>query len=151
MTCFVFFGGGDLKILQMDREKWKLLSVAGLHQRRLSSTPIKLPQAREQRQSPEINGGAVKGHDEEEESSSEAHDDVKDTERVVDPPGFPSGVCYPVPSEPPYDKRSYQDDNGESEDAVSSIGDDEDDDSSTLEDDKDATTAQVVFDDDSKL
>ncbi|XP_051938314.1 centromere protein J isoform X2 [Hippocampus zosterae] len=136
------------KILQMDREKQKLLGVAGLHQRRLSSTPIKLPPAREQQRSPEIISGAVKGHDEEEESSSEAHDNVKETERIVDPPGFLSSVCYPVPSEPPYDKRSYQDDNGESEDVVSSIGDDEDDDSSTLEDDKDATPGQVVFDDD---
>uniref|UniRef100_A0A3Q3DKC8 Centromere protein J n=1 Tax=Hippocampus comes TaxID=109280 RepID=A0A3Q3DKC8_HIPCM len=82
------------------------------------------------------------------QSSSEANNDAKESERVVDPSGFPSSVCYPVPSEPPYDKRSYQDDNGESEDVLSSIGDDEDDNSSTLEDDKDATPGQVVFDDD---
>ncbi|XP_077392525.1 centrosomal P4.1-associated protein isoform X2 [Festucalex cinctus] len=139
------------KILQMDREKRKWLGVAGLHQRRLSSTPIKSPPATEQQHSPEINGGTVKRHGEEEEDSSSEASTDKEFERVVTPANLPNGSCFPIQSEPPYDKRSYQDDDGESEDVLSSIGDsnnDEDDDESTLEDNKDATPGQVMFDDD---
>ncbi|XP_061648182.1 LOW QUALITY PROTEIN: centromere protein J [Phyllopteryx taeniolatus] len=134
------------KVLQMDCEKRKLLGVAGLHQRRLSSTPIKSPLAREQRCIPEINGGAVKSHDEEEENSSSeaAADDFKGPERAVTPPVFPISLCFPVPSEPPYDKRSYQDDDCESDIVVSSI----EDDNSTLEDNKDVTAGRVMFADD---
>ncbi|XP_037095937.1 centromere protein J isoform X3 [Syngnathus acus] len=141
------------KILEMDREKRKLLGVAGLHHRRLSSTPIKSPAAREQKRSPEIN--VVTSHDndemEVEDSSSKANTDLKEPERAVTPSGSSRCNDFPAPSELPYDKRSYQDDNDdESEDTLSSIGnnDDNESDCSTLEDDKDAAAGQVIFDDD---
>ncbi|XP_061697528.1 centromere protein J isoform X2 [Syngnathoides biaculeatus] len=133
------------KVLEMDREKRKLVGVAGLHQRRLSSTPIKSPVGRELRCSTEINGGTVKSHeDEEAKSSSESAANFRGPEQAVTPPVFPIIPCFPVPSEPPYDKRSYQDDDEESDNVDRSVEDDD----STLEDDKDATASRVMFGDD---
>ncbi|XP_057707638.1 centromere protein J isoform X2 [Corythoichthys intestinalis] len=127
------------KILQMDRENRKLQGVVGLHQRRLSSTPIKSPAAEEQRCSSKTNCS------EEDHTSA----DYKKPEMAVNPAVFPSNLCFPVASELPYDKRSYQDEDDESEDMVSSISDSDDEDNSTLKDDKDSTAGHViVFDDD---
>nr|XP_057938983.1 centromere protein J isoform X3 [Doryrhamphus excisus] len=146
------------KVLQMDQQNQKLLGVAGLHQRRLSSTPIKCPPTREQRSSHGGPCGGGGGHgavqnkvrfDDGEDSTSTADVDIKEPEASVSPPVSPGDLpsCFPVPPEPAYDRRSYQDEDavcqrsedGES-DVISSID-------STLTEDKDAPPGQVVFDD----
>ena len=83
--------------------------------------------------------------------------EFEDQEVVVKPPQmFPSTLCFPAPSNPPYDKRSYQDedscrdsasdvtrgDDGESDSILSNTDD------STLIEDKDGRQGRVVFDDD---
>ncbi|XP_044222439.1 centromere protein J isoform X2 [Thunnus albacares] len=82
--------------------------------------------------------------------------EFEDQEVVVKPPMFPSTLCFPAPSNPPYDKRSYQDedscrdsasdvtrgDDGESDSILSNTDD------STLIEDKDGRQGRVVFDDD---
>ncbi|XP_077474010.1 centrosomal P4.1-associated protein isoform X2 [Stigmatopora argus] len=123
------------KILQMDREKRKVFSVVGLHQRRLSSTPVKSPVAGEQRRSPETNS----------RDKEDAPADKKEP-KTAEAPVFSNDLCFPAATQAPYDKRSYQD--GDSEDSVSSIGDSYDEGDSTLQDDEDATADRVVFDDD---
>nr|XP_046259671.1 centromere protein J isoform X2 [Scatophagus argus] len=76
--------------------------------------------------------------------------EIDDQEVVVEPPLFPSTLCFPAQPNPPYDKRSYQDgdtsdetqvDDGES-DSVLSYADE-----STLIEDKDGQQNRVVFDD----
>ncbi|XP_077583579.1 centrosomal P4.1-associated protein isoform X2 [Stigmatopora nigra] len=123
------------KILQMDREKRKVLSAVGLHQRRLSSTPVKSSAAVEQRHSPETNS----------RDKEDAPADKTEPETAV-APVFSNDLCFPVATQAPYDKRPYQD--GDSEESVSSIGDSDDEGDSTLQDDKDDTADRVVFDDD---
>lgn len=79
--------------------------------------------------------------------------DFEDQEVVVQPPSFPSHICFPAQSNQPYDKRSYQDEDS-SKDSASEVTRDDDLESdsvlsnaeSTLTEDKDGD--RVVFDDD---
>ncbi|KAM3607861.1 uncharacterized protein V6R79_015268 [Siganus canaliculatus] len=151
-----------LKVLQMDQLK----AGVGVHPRRLSSTPIKSPPPRVslQRSSSEglgcssVNSGTA---EDKETQDHERDDRRKDSDlssgglsdfedQEVRPPSFPSALCFPAQCNPPYDKRSYQDqdgfraspsdvtggDDGESESVLSDAG------GSTLTEDR------VVFDDD---
>ncbi|CAK6968525.1 centromere protein J [Scomber scombrus] len=77
-------------------------------------------------------------------------------EVMVKAPMFPSVLCFPAPSNPPYDKRSYQDEDS-CRDSASDVtkGDEEESDSvlsntedSTLIEDKEGRQGRVVFDDD---
>lgn len=77
-------------------------------------------------------------------------------EVTVKAPMFPSVLCFPAPSNPPYDKRSYQDEDS-CRDSASDVtqGDEEESDSvlsntedSTLLEDKEGRQGRVVFDDD---
>lgn len=79
--------------------------------------------------------------------------DFEDQEVVVQPPLFPSTICFPTQSNQPYDKRSYQDEESGNESASEVPHDEElEGDSvlsnaeSTLTEDKDVD--RVVFDDD---
>ncbi|XP_051260860.1 centromere protein J isoform X2 [Dicentrarchus labrax] len=178
-----------MKVLQMDQHHRHLQVAKGLHQRRLSSTPIKSPpKGALQRCSSvgSIGGLACKSssmnseasvvkmrddalknkvgiEDKEEEDKHEDSDvslscggsEFEDQEVAVTPPLFPSTLCFPAHSNPPYDKRSYQDedscrdsasdvtqaDDGESDSVLSNA------DESTLIEDKDRQQGGVVFDD----
>ncbi|XP_061782099.1 centrosomal P4.1-associated protein [Nerophis lumbriciformis] len=132
------------KLLQMDHHNRKLLGAASLHQRRLSSTPIKSPPAREQRRSLG-SGDAVQkskvNFDHKEDTSSAAGGDSKEADHGATPP------CFPAPPQPVYNSLAYQDedscqgsDGGES-DATSSID-------STLTEDKEVLPDHAVFHDD---
>lgn len=88
--------------------------------------------------------------------SSSGGSEPEDQEVVVRPLVFPSTLCFPAQSNPPYDKRSYQDEDS-CRDSVSDVtrGDDGESDSvlshadeSTLIEDKDGQQGRVVFDDD---
>ncbi|XP_049450281.1 centromere protein J [Epinephelus fuscoguttatus] len=88
--------------------------------------------------------------------SSSGGSEPEDQEVVVRPPVFPSTLCFPAQSNPPYDKRSYQDEDS-CRDSASDVtrGDDGESDSvlshadeSTLIEDKDGQQGRVVFDDD---
>ncbi|GAA6219153.1 centromere protein J-like [Lates japonicus] len=79
-----------------------------------------------------------------------------DQEVVVKPPLIPSTLCFPAQSNPPYDKRSYQDEDS-CRDLASDVTEDGDGESnsvlsntddSTLIEGKDGQQGRVVFDDD---
>lgn len=178
----------------MDQQHRQLHGASGLHQRRLSSTPIKSPpRGALQRcssvgssggmacKSTSVNSGAfvakmrddtlknkvsIENKLEHDSGRKEKHgnsdvsscggSEFKVQEVVVKPPMFPSTLCFPAPSNPPYDKRSYQDedscrdsasdvtggDDGESDSILSNTDD------STLIEDKAGRQGRVVFDDD---
>ncbi|KAM3862186.1 centrosomal P4.1-associated protein [Diretmus argenteus] len=168
-----------MKVLQMDRQ---LQAAKGLPQRRLSSTPIKSPKpsppkALERsgdvtcKSSSDSQVSVVKVREDpnkvsEEEDGSEGKHETSDVsfcsssgfgdqEVLVKPTTFPSNLCFPAASNPPYDKRSYQDQDS-CEEAVSDAAgrDDEQIDSflsnpddSTLTEDKDNQQGRLVFDD----
>ncbi|KAM7380102.1 hypothetical protein PAMP_003419 [Pampus punctatissimus] len=174
-----------IKVLQMDQQHRQLHGAKGLHQRRLSSTPIKSPPrgALQRCSSLGSSGGmacksssvnteafvakirddALKSkvsiEDTEEHDDKRENSDVsscggsqfEDQEVVVKPPMFPSTLCFPAPSNPPYDKRSYQDEDS-CRDSASDVtqGDDGESntDDSTLIEDKEGRQGRVVFDDD---
>ncbi|CAL8267298.1 unnamed protein product [Lota lota] len=156
-----------MKVLNMDRQ---LQAAKALHQRRLSSTPIKSP-----RPSPPkgqldcskavtspcsealVPGVGRAGGEEQEESEEELGVDVADSKlanwRVDDQTAFPSSLCFPDQPNPPYNKSSYQDDcRGTGSDEE----DDDDDgdsvltnpDDSTLVEDSDGHQGGLEFDDD---
>ncbi|XP_054644408.1 centromere protein J-like [Dunckerocampus dactyliophorus] len=131
----------------MDQQNRKLLGVE--MQRCFSSTPIKSPPTREQRHSPgsHCEGGRVVvkkkvRFDDGEDSTSAAGADIKEPEGSDSPHVSPSGLpsCFPVPSEPAYDRRSCQEEDCESDVAISSID-------SSLTEDADAPPVQIVFHD----
>ncbi|RVE58209.1 hypothetical protein OJAV_G00207020 [Oryzias javanicus] len=157
------------KVLRMDQQKRQLQTAQGLHQRRLSSTPIKSPPRGEPQKCGSIEPDAVsvcKSSSSEEKKSSavdkvgaEDEDDDDDGEesgredqREISDGGSDFGeqnvVLFPSPSNPPYDKRSYQEEESfrDSEDEEgdsdhSYAGD------STLTEDKDSQRPDVIFDD----
>uniref|UniRef100_UPI003AAC4B3A centrosomal P4.1-associated protein n=1 Tax=Centroberyx gerrardi TaxID=166262 RepID=UPI003AAC4B3A len=179
-----------VKVLQMDQQHRQLQAAKGLHERRLSSTPIKSPKPSPPAALHRCNSSGRSGssssssvgvtcksnssdsealvdEEEEEEDGSEGKDETSDVssccssefgdqEAVVEPPMFPGALCFPAPSNPPYDKRSYQDQDscretgsdvtgrdGEESDGVLSDPDD-----STLMEDRDHQQGRLVFDDD---
>ncbi|XP_070770408.1 centromere protein J [Enoplosus armatus] len=81
--------------------------------------------------------------------------EFEDQEVTVRPPLFPSTLCFPAQSNPPYDKRSYQDEDSFKDSAsdMTQVDDEESDsvlsnaDESTLIEDKDRQKGRVVFDD----
>lgn len=164
----------------MDQQKHQ--AAAGLHQRRLSSTPIKSPsrgeaqkysgvQHRDVLVCPSVSVGEMRIHtlegnvsaDDDECQISEEGDkheisdisscgsEFGDKELVVK-----GAAVFPTTSDPPYDKRSYQDEDsfGDSESDVAHEEDAERDgvlddaEDSTLIEDRDSQQASVVFDDD---
>ncbi|TMS06707.1 Centromere protein J [Larimichthys crocea] len=170
-----------LKVLQMDQ----LQAARRLHPRRLSSTPIKSPPTgAPQRRSfgglpcksspvntdPSVakrrddrlqNKVSVEDQDsgrEDEHCNSEVSScgssEFEDQEVEVKPL-FPSTLCFPAQTNPPYDKRSYQDEDSCRDSASGvTLGDDGGSDSllsndePTLIEDKDGQRGRVVFDDD---
>ncbi|XP_032384903.1 centromere protein J isoform X2 [Etheostoma spectabile] len=79
--------------------------------------------------------------------------ECEDQEVAAKPPSFPSTLCFPAQSNPPYDKRSYQDEDSCRDSAADVTGVDDDSvlsnaDESTLIEDKDGQQGEVVFDDD---
>ncbi|KAM7406895.1 hypothetical protein PAMA_002880 [Pampus argenteus] len=173
-----------IKVLQMDQQHRQLHGAKGLHQRRLSSTPIKSPpRGALQRcsslgsssvmacKSSSVNTEAFVGkirddtlknkvsiedteHDDKHENSDVSScggSQFEDQQIVVKPPMFPSTLSFPAPSNPPYDKRSYQDEDS-CRDSASDVtqGDDGESntDDSTLIEDKEGRQGRVVFDDD---
>ncbi|MEQ2184534.1 hypothetical protein GOODEAATRI_008939, partial [Goodea atripinnis] len=153
------------QVLHMDQQKRQ--AAIGLHKRRLSSTPIKLTSGSE----PQKNGGVQhtdrsgcegkvsdenEGRQEsEEENKGDSSSEFGDKEVRIK-----GTVCFSAPSNPTYDKRSYQDEasledsssNGaeeeeeeeeEESDSVSSNAD-----GSTLIEDRDSQQRKVIFDDD---
>ncbi|XP_039673787.1 centromere protein J isoform X2 [Perca fluviatilis] len=79
--------------------------------------------------------------------------EFEDQEVAAKPPSFPSTLCFPAQSKPPYDKRSYQDEDSCRDSAADVTGVDDDSvlsnaDESTLIEDKDGQQGRVVFDDD---
>ncbi|XP_068590381.1 centromere protein J [Cebidichthys violaceus] len=151
-----------MKVLQMDQQH------RGLHPRRLSSTPIKSP-PRGARQRCSSDGSissvnseafAVKTRDDaveneasvEDERERDGHEDVGSEEQEVgfEPPLFPGAFRFPAQSNPPYDKRSYQDEESCGESDVTRVDDvaESDADESTLNEDGDERRGGVVFDDD---
>ncbi|XP_030613221.1 centromere protein J [Archocentrus centrarchus] len=176
-----------MKVLQMDQRQRQLQTAKGLHQRRLSSTPIKSPpKGAFQRcnsvgnrsglacESNSVNLEAfVKRTDDtlknkesikdkgRQDSESEDKQDIFDmtpcsASELGDHKAIKSSLCFPAPTNPPYDKRSYEDedsfrdstsevaqeDDVESEDVLNNAED------STLIEDKDGQQGRVVFDDD---
>ncbi|XP_023145604.2 centromere protein J isoform X1 [Amphiprion ocellaris] len=169
------------KVLQMDQQHRQLQVARGRHQRRLSSTPIKSPprdvlrrcsSVGSSKNSSAISEGFVEtirdaalknkvSTEDKEEEDSEREDkhetsdpsscsgsEFGDQEVVVK-----STCCFPAPSNPPYDKRSYQDedsfrdsasDGAQEEDQQSDMSNDD----STLIEDKDSQLRRVVFNDD---
>ncbi|XP_026151060.1 centromere protein J isoform X2 [Mastacembelus armatus] len=183
-----------MKVLQMDQQREKLQAARGLHQRRLSSTPIKSPpkQAPQRCSSVGSSGGLVcksksansegfvvkirndrlqnKGSIEDNEGEETGREDKHENSDVsscdgseyeaqevaVKPPLFPSTLCFPAQSNPPYDKRSYQDEDScrDSASDVTQEGDGESHsidstaDESTLIEAQERQHGRVVFDDD---
>ncbi|XP_061774231.1 centromere protein J isoform X2 [Nerophis ophidion] len=135
------------KLLQMDHQNRKLLGAGMLHRRRLSSTPIKSPPAREQRRSLGGSDAVQKSKvnfDHKEVTSSAAGGDAKEADHGVTPLCFSAPPCFPAPPQPAYNCLAYQDedscqgsDSGES-DAISSID-------STLTEDNEALLDHPVF------
>uniref|UniRef100_A0A3Q2TCZ9 Centromere protein J n=1 Tax=Fundulus heteroclitus TaxID=8078 RepID=A0A3Q2TCZ9_FUNHE len=158
-----------MKVLHLDQQKRQ--AAIGLHQRRLSSTPIKLTSASEaqgngggrraegsgREGSPQESaasgrsetGGQGSGRKDEDDSGSE-FGDVQ----------LKGPLCFSASSNPAYDKRSYQDEDGvgdsasdgaeeeeeEEEEESNSVGSSADD--STLMEDGDRQQRRVIFDDD---
>uniref|UniRef100_A0A3Q3R1Q7 Centromere protein J n=1 Tax=Monopterus albus TaxID=43700 RepID=A0A3Q3R1Q7_MONAL len=173
-----------MKFLQMDQQQRQLQAARGLHQGRLSSTPIKSPPKEVLQRPSSVDSGddllcksssvtleafvAKVGYDplknkvsiedkekQDSDVSSCGGSEFEDQEVAVKPPSFPSTICFPAQSNPPYDKRSYQDDDvcrGSASDVTQ--GDDDSDgvlsngDESTLIEEKDGPQGRVVFDDD---
>ncbi|XP_069011136.1 centromere protein J [Embiotoca jacksoni] len=172
-----------IKILQMDKQHWKQQAARGLHQRRLSSTPIKSPS----RCAPQGSSGAgnrggsacqsssvvtirddtlkrkVSTEDEEgQDSEREDKQDVSDMSSCADSEFgdqevvVKSTLFFPAPMNPPYDKRSYQDEDSFRDSASDVTREDEGDsdgvlsnaDDSTLVENGDGGPRRVVFDDD---
>lgn len=155
-------------------------TAKGLHQRRLSSTPIKSPprcafqrcnsvgnRAGSPCESNSVNMDAFvktiddtlknkegikdKGRQDGEREDKHGIFDVTPCSR--DHKDIKGSLCYPAPTNPPYDKWSYEDedsfrdsaseeDDVESEDVLSNAED------ATLTEDKDGQQGRVVFDDD---
>lgn len=172
----------------MDQQKWQLQAARGLHQRRLSSTPIKSPSRGEPQKSCRVqcgdaisckivsvdSGASVKMRaDTSRNKVSTEIEDAQDSEREDKPEvsDISSGggsefgdeevvvrgtICFPAQSNPPYDKRSYEDEDSlrdsrsdvpqeENEESGSVLCNEDD---STLIEDKDIQQGRVVFDDD---
>uniref|UniRef100_A0A7N6AM66 Centromere protein J n=1 Tax=Anabas testudineus TaxID=64144 RepID=A0A7N6AM66_ANATE len=176
-----------MKVLQMDQQHKQLQAAKGLHQRRLSSTPIKSPPMGAVRmcssvdncgglasQSSSVNSEAFVVKRREDTLKSKVSSEVKegqgsgkedthqssefeDREVVVKPLLIPGTLFFPAQSNPPYDKRSYQDEDS-CKDSASDVTQDDDDEGerdsvtsnteeSTLIEDKEQQ-GRVVFDDD---
>ncbi|XP_029967779.1 centromere protein J [Salarias fasciatus] len=162
-----------VKVLQMDQQRW--LAAKGLHQRRLSSTPVKFPPraalercssagdsgasaclsssatpeaSAEQTRPDELKRGI--SCDDKDEQNREK-DDRQQLSDISSCCGSESGdeeaaVGFPAQANPPYDKRSYQD-----EDVFRDPAPDEEEEESndsTLMEDEDGGSGRVVFDDD---
>ncbi|KAK2840141.1 hypothetical protein Q5P01_013881 [Channa striata] len=126
------------KILHMDQQHRQLQAARGLHQRRLSSTPIKSPptgalkrcnsvgssgglarrgtgvisEAFVVTRRDEILQNKVSLEDKEgqgNERENQKMSEYEDQKVAVKPPLFPSTLCFPSQPNPPYDKSSYQD------------------------------------------
>lgn len=161
----------------------RLKEARGLKPRRLSSTPIKSPPRNARVRFTSLGGSGFVEHkgssmntnsalvreevlvnkvrledkEEEEHRDSDASScgvsDLEDQDVVINPPLFPSSLCFPAQPYQPYDKRSYQD---PSRDAASdgTPNDDAESDSvlsnaeSTLTEGKGGQQDRVVFDDD---
>lgn len=99
----------------------------------------------------EVKEGQGHGKEDKHESS-----EFEDQEVVVNPVLFPGTLCFPEQSNPPYDKRSYQDEDSCKDSASDVTQDDEGEgdsvlsnaEESTLIEDKDRQQGRVVFDDD---
>ncbi|XP_054471061.1 centromere protein J-like [Anoplopoma fimbria] len=155
-----------MKVLQMDQQH------RGLDPRRLSSTPIKSPPRGAHQRCSSVGGSsglalksssvnpeafvvkmradAVKNEDSDASTCSGAEQEQQEV--AVKPPPFPSAFSFPAQSNPPYDKRSYQDEES-CEDSASDASrvDDvvpDNADESTLIEDTDGHQGGVVFDDD---
>uniref|UniRef100_A0A3B4Z645 Centromere protein J n=1 Tax=Stegastes partitus TaxID=144197 RepID=A0A3B4Z645_9TELE len=175
---------GEFELLEQAAEELSFSSnssfaARGLHQRRLSSTPIKSPPRDALRRCSSVGSSKnssvisegfvetirddalkarVSSGDKEREGedkrkisdmSSCSGSEFGDQEVVVK-----SSCCFPAPTNPPYDKRSYQDEDI-SRDLASDVAQEEDqqsdvsnDDDSTVIEDKDSQQQRVVFDDD---
>ncbi|KAM4558341.1 centrosomal P4.1-associated protein isoform 2-T2 [Odontesthes bonariensis] len=156
------------KVLQMDQQNRQQPAPSELYERRLSSTPIKSPTSGETKKKcggvrhgdglacksafVKTRGDAPKDEDEQGGESGN-QSDVSDMssgggsefgEQEVTVKG-----SFPEPSNPPYDKRSYQDEesfrDSESDDEESNGGNPND---STLTEDRGGQRGEVVFDDD---
>uniref|UniRef100_A0A673AY19 Centromere protein J n=1 Tax=Sphaeramia orbicularis TaxID=375764 RepID=A0A673AY19_9TELE len=88
--------------------------------------------------------------------SSCGESEFEDQNAAVNSPSVPSTLCFPVQSNPPYDKRSYQDDDS-CRDSASDVtqGDDAESDgvlsntdNDTLTEGNDGQQGRIVFDDD---
>ncbi|KAI3356056.1 hypothetical protein L3Q82_017325 [Scortum barcoo] len=182
-----------MKVLQMDQ----LQAARSLHQRRLSSTPIKSPPTNTLQRSQSVgsrsdglacksssvnceafvvrlrddtleNKGSVGDKEEQDGGRKEEYEDSdasscgrseledQDVAMLKPPSQFPSTLCFPAQSNPPYDKRSYQDEDScrDSASDVTQVDGSESDgsvlshtDESTLIEDKDRQQGRVVFDD----
>lgn len=169
----------------MDQQHRQLQGAKGLHQRRLSSTPIKSPprgalrrcssdgscgglvskstsvnseafvlNRREDTLQSKMSTRVKEGQDAEKEDKHQSSES-EDQEVVVNPPLFPETLSFPAQSNPPYDKRSYQDEDSSRDSASDVTDDDRERDSvlsnaeeSTLIEDKERQQGRVVFDDD---
>uniref|UniRef100_A0A3P9KK14 Centromere protein J n=1 Tax=Oryzias latipes TaxID=8090 RepID=A0A3P9KK14_ORYLA len=162
------------KVLRMDQQKWQLQTAQGLHHRRLSSTPIKSPPRGDPQKCGSVERDAVSVCESGSAASEEKKSSPVDKVSAEDDDGEDSGredqrelsdissaggsdfgeqdvVLFPPHSNPPYDKRSYQEedsfrdsasDGGEA-DSVHNYAED-----STLTEDKDSRQPDVIFDDD---
>ncbi|KAM9344385.1 centrosomal P4.1-associated protein isoform 2-T2 [Pholidichthys leucotaenia] len=166
-----------MKVLQMDQHHRQLQTAIGLHYRRLSSTPIKSPPkgVLQQPGNTRRNDGLVcesASVDSEacvvvtsnprlqnQESIEDKREDKQEMSDVSSSGG--SGVtkislCFPAPSNPPYDKRSYEDEDrcrdsasdGGPENTMESDAYFSTADGSTLIEDENGQQGGVVFDDD---
>ncbi|XP_024142100.1 centromere protein J isoform X2 [Oryzias melastigma] len=153
------------KVLRMDQQKRQLQTAQGLHQRRLSSTPIKSPPRGEPQKCGSTERDAVSvcisSSSEEKKSSAvdkvgaeddDGEDSGREDQRELSDGGSDFGeqdvVLFPSSSNPPYDKRSYQeesfrDSEDEEGDSDHSYAGD-----STLTEDKDSQQPDVIFNDD---
>ncbi|KAF7215319.1 centromere protein J isoform X2 [Nothobranchius furzeri] len=164
-----------MKVLQMDQQKRQ--AAVGLHRRRLSSTPIKLPGRSEPQQrcpagaEPETPGVTIRSDALKNNESSEREDGQSSEEEgkhevsdgssgcasdFGDKVAIKGTACFTETSDPPYDKWSYQDE-GSCRDSSSDVGQEDvgesegvpsSSDDSTLIEDRDSQQGRVVFDDD---
>ncbi|XP_047458052.1 centromere protein J [Mugil cephalus] len=169
-----------MKVLHMDQKHWKRHAATGLHQRRLSSTPIKSPprgslQSCSSALTCESSSGnseaplaksKLSAEDKEEvDSGREDKCEMSDISSCDDSDFteqdglVKSTLSFPVASNPPYDKRTYEDEDDfrDSASDVAQEDDDDDDDEesvlsnadeSTLVEDEGSRRVRVVFDDD---
>ncbi|KAL6100379.1 cenpj [Pungitius sinensis] len=156
-----------MKVLQLDRQH------GGLHPRRLSSTPIKSPSrgAVQRCSGPTVPncsvssdafvaktrddaaGDKVSARDEwdglrESDAPTCGSGESEEQEVGVQPPLIRGAFHFPARSDPPYDRRSYQDEDEDEDSAGDSPSDDVGPDESTLIEDGDGQRGGVVFDDD---